>query len=110
LTFNIYNYKIKLHKLNLKSLTKKCENFTLKSLNYKKRNKATSRRKMEVEFLKNLESETSKEKIQDEEKNVSKNKWLYPSDEFGQMEKGVEYDSNTYIYEKFDKENDFEIL
>lgn len=78
-----------------------------KKLKLLKRNKATSRRKEEVKFLKNLESETSKEKILDEEKSVSKNKWLYPSDEFGQMEKGVVYDSNTYIFEKFENKNDF---
>lgn len=67
------------------------------------------KRQMQVKFFNKVENETSNDKIQVEE-NASKNKWLYPSDEFGQMKKGVEYDSNTYIYEKFDKENDFEIL
>jgi predicted membrane protein len=35
---------------------------------------------------------------------TSKNKWLYPTDEFGIMEKGVEFESKTYVYDK--KEND----
>jgi hypothetical protein len=26
----------------------------------------------------------------------TKNKWLYPTDEFGKMEEGVVYDSKTY--------------
>ena len=67
------------------------------------------KRKIEVKFFNKAENETSNDKIQVEE-SISKNKWLYPSDELGQMEKGVEYDSNTFIYEKFDKENDFEIF
>ncbi|MFM2369955.1 MAG: hypothetical protein RL619_2272, partial [Bacteroidota bacterium] len=33
-----------------------------------------------------------------------KNKWLYPTDEFGIMEKGVEFESKRYVYDK--KEND----
>lgn len=84
--------------------------FYSKKLKFLKRNKATSKRKVEIKFFKNLESESSKDKILDEGKSLSKNKWLYPSDEFGQMEKGVVYDSNTYIYEKFDNKNDFDIL
>jgi hypothetical protein len=84
--------------------------FYSKKLKLLKRNKATSKRKMLIKFFKNIENEISIDKIQNEEKRMSKNKWLYPSNEFGQMEKGVVYDSNTYIYEKFDKENDFEIL
>jgi hypothetical protein len=27
---------------------------------------------------------------------TTKNKWLYPTDEFGILEKGVEFDSKTY--------------
>lgn len=27
----------------------------------------------------------------------TKNKWLYPADEFGKMEEGVVYDSKTYV-------------
>lgn len=27
---------------------------------------------------------------------TTKNKWLYPTDEFGMLEKGVEFDSKTY--------------
>lgn len=29
----------------------------------------------------------------------TKNKWLYPTDEFGKMEKGVVSESITYVYE-----------
>lgn len=67
------------------------------------------KRIMEAKFFNKLENETSNDKILLEE-NVSKNKWLYSSDKFGQMNRGVEYDSNTYNYENFDEENDFEIL
>ena len=65
--------------------------FYSKKLKLLKRNMAISKRKMEVEFFENLESETSKEKILDEEKSVSKNKWLYPDDEFGIMERGISF-------------------
>jgi len=30
---------------------------------------------------------------------ATKNKWLYPEDEFGKMEKGVVSESRTYVYE-----------
>jgi hypothetical protein len=30
---------------------------------------------------------------------ISKNSWLYPSDSFGNLEKGVVMDSRTYHYE-----------
>ncbi len=30
---------------------------------------------------------------------ATKNKWLYPTDEFGKMEKGIVYESITYVYE-----------
>jgi hypothetical protein len=30
---------------------------------------------------------------------ISKNSWLYPSDSFGNLEKGVVLDSRTYHYE-----------
>ncbi len=62
--------------------------FYSKKLKSLKRNKATSKRQMQVKFFNNIENETSKDKIQIEEKSVSKNKWLYPSDEFGKMERG----------------------
>jgi hypothetical protein len=66
-------------------------------------------RTIEFKLFNKLENETSNDKTLLEE-NVSKNKWLYSSDKFGQMNRGVEYDSNTYNYENFYKENDFEIL
>jgi hypothetical protein len=50
---------------------------------------------MHVKFFNNVENETST--IKYKLKEYLKINWLYPSDEFGQMEKGVEYDSNTYI-------------
>jgi hypothetical protein len=41
----------------------------------------------------------------------TKNKFLYPTDEFGKMEKGVIYDSNTYVYElNENNRNDLVIL
>lgn len=67
------------------------------------------KRTMKFKFFNKDENETSNDKTPILE-SVSKNKWLYSSDEFGQMNRGVEYDSNTYNYENFDKENDFEIL
>lgn len=67
------------------------------------------KRTMQFKFFNKVENETSNDKILLEE-NVSKNKWLYSSDKFGQMNRGVEYDSNTYIYENLDEDNDFEIL
>lgn len=39
----------------------------------------------------------------------SKNKWLYPSDELGTLEEGVEWNSRTYTYNQKDKDNGFEI-
>jgi hypothetical protein len=40
-----------------------------------------------------------------------KNKWFYPRDEFGKMEKGIEFDSKTYLRDKKDNNsNDFTIL
>jgi len=35
---------------------------------------------------------------------TTKNKWLHPTDEFGILEKGVEFDSKTYLRDK--KENE----
>lgn len=67
------------------------------------------KRTMKFIFFNKVKNEISNDKIPVIE-SVSKNKWLYSSDEFGQMKKGVEYDSNNYNYENFDKENDFEIL
>ncbi len=41
----------------------------------------------------------------------SKNKWLHPNDELGKLEKGVEFDSKTYLRDKKDNNsNDFTIL
>jgi hypothetical protein len=42
---------------------------------------------------------------------VTKNKWLYPNDEFGKMEKGTVYESKTYSPEinSSSKDNDFEV-
>ncbi len=31
---------------------------------------------------------------------TSKNKWLYPTDEFGILKKGIEFESKTYLYDK----------
>lgn len=31
---------------------------------------------------------------------TTKNKWLHPTDELGILEKGVEYESKTYLREK----------
>ncbi len=39
----------------------------------------------------------------------SKNKWLYPTDELGQLEEGVEWNSRTYTYDQKEKDNGFEI-
>ena len=84
--------------------------FYSKKLKLLKRNKVTSERKMQVKIFKNLENQTTEDKIQFKEKSVSQNKWLYPSEEFGQMEKGIVIDSRTYNSENYDNENDFEIL
>ena len=35
---------------------------------------------------------------------TTKNKWLHPTDELGILEKGVEYESKTYLREKKDNE------
>jgi hypothetical protein len=41
----------------------------------------------------------------------TKNKWLHPTDEFGKMEKGVEFDSKTYVNIKKENDtNDFTII
>ena len=41
----------------------------------------------------------------------TKNSWLYPTDEFGTLEKGVVHDSKTYKNEISDSNNkNFEIL
>ncbi|WP_396171774.1 DUF6804 family protein [Flavobacterium sp.] len=43
--------------------------------------------------------------------NETKNKWLYPTDDLGKLEKGVELDSITYLRENPDKNpNDFTII
>lgn len=39
----------------------------------------------------------------------TKNKWLYPTDELGLLEEGVEWNSRTYTYNQKDKDNGFEI-
>jgi hypothetical protein len=40
-----------------------------------------------------------------------KNKWLYPTDEFGILEKGVEFDSKTYAQDiKENEPNTFTII
>ena len=39
----------------------------------------------------------------------TKNKWLYPSDELGTLEEGVEWNSRTYTYDQKDKDKGFEI-
>ncbi|MEC4047963.1 hypothetical protein OX284_000860 [Flavobacterium sp. SUN046] len=39
----------------------------------------------------------------------SKNKWLYPSNELGSLEEGVEWNSRTYTYDQKEKDNGFEI-
>jgi hypothetical protein len=42
---------------------------------------------------------------------TSKNKWLYPTDGFGILEKGVEFESKTYVYDKKENDNnDFTII
>ncbi len=42
---------------------------------------------------------------------TSKNKWLYPTDGFGILEKGVEFESKTYMYDKKENDNnDFTII
>lgn len=42
---------------------------------------------------------------------ASKNTWLYPTDEFGKMEKGTVYESKTYSHEinSSSKDEDFEV-
>lgn len=35
-----------------------------------------------------------------ETKRTSKNKWLHPTDELGKLEKGVEFESKTYLRNK----------
>ena len=35
---------------------------------------------------------------------TTKNKWLYPTNELGKLEKGVEFESKTYLRDK--KENE----
>jgi type III secretory pathway component EscR len=42
---------------------------------------------------------------------TSKNKWLHPTDDFGILEKGVEFESKTYLRDKKDNNSqDFKIL
>lgn len=42
---------------------------------------------------------------------ATKNKWLYPTDDFGKMEKGVVSESITYVYElNENNRNDLVIL
>lgn len=42
---------------------------------------------------------------------TTKNKWLHPTDELGKLEKGVEFESKTYLREKKDTNSqDFTIL
>lgn len=42
---------------------------------------------------------------------TTKNKWLYPSDNLGKLEKGVEFESKTYLRDKKDTNSqDFTIL
>lgn len=42
---------------------------------------------------------------------ITKNKWLYPTDNLGKLEKGVEFDSKTYLRDKKDTNSqDFTIL
>jgi len=42
---------------------------------------------------------------------TTKNKWLNPSDELGKLEKGVEFESKTYLREKKDTNSqDFDIF
>ena len=42
---------------------------------------------------------------------TTKNKWLHPTDELGKLEKGVEFESKTYLREKKDTNSqDFNIL
>jgi hypothetical protein len=33
---------------------------------------------------------------------ITKNKWLYPTDNLGKLEKGVEFESKTYLRDKKD--------
>lgn len=53
---------------------------------------------------KQINPETVKEIIPEIAKEIkpempTKNKWLYPTDEFGKMEKGMVSESITYVYE-----------
>jgi len=42
---------------------------------------------------------------------ATKNKWLHPTDELGKLEKGVEFESKTYLREKKDTNSqDFDIF
>jgi hypothetical protein len=53
-----------------------------------------------VFFIKLLFNQNKNEKKVTTEPNKpiisDKNKWLYPTDEFGKMEKGTEYESKSY--------------
>lgn len=44
-------------------------------------------------------------------KMITKNKWLHPTNELGKLEKGVEFESKIYVYDKKENNNnDFIII
>jgi hypothetical protein len=56
--------------------------------------------KMEKPLVDQVESHVENEiSTEFEVLTITKNSWLYPSDSFGNLEKGVVMDSRTYYYE-----------
>lgn len=59
----------------------------------------------------NIMVNTSVKQTEIKSKTTTKNNWLHPSDELGKLEKGVEFESKTYLREKKDTNSqDFTIL
>jgi hypothetical protein len=50
---------------------------------------------MEFKWIYKIDTEEEINKLLISQMKI-KNKWLYPTDEFGKMEEGVVYDSKTY--------------
>lgn len=76
-------------------------------------NKDIAKRRKRVKPVKKQEKNISIDQKKIEPEKVSKNKWLYLTDDFGEMKKGVVVEAKTYAYEisenRNDRKDDFEI-
>jgi len=85
------------------------------SLN-KEQIKSETTKEIDSEIINDINTEIANQIIPEAAKEikpeiVTKNKWLYPTDEFGKMERGVVHDSITYVYElNENNKNDLVIL